>query len=399
MPQHNSFRHQLYPTTPAIEPILRTLETIEPTEGEFSTLHSAFRIGRVILVHGTFMGDDPLGLAETLKSLASEMPLVAASLEKLAETLLQNSRPLTASMVKDLGNYTPEFRDTFQKLVGDDPRVEILAPTWSSQNHHLARANLAVRLLQQLSERPLHSDQKVLLWGHSHAGNAFALLTNLLANDRPVIKKFFDAVGDQTEPHWGTVRNLLLNSPSPHPLASRLVIVTSGTPVRYGWDTSGYHALIHLTHHRPFDKAIPWMAKPLFPPYSSNDVVNARWGDWIQTFAIAGTDVSSVPSRATNERLTALLEANLPEPQHGLDTRMLATKRLRDTCARWKCGTRCHTDGQNLLVQYIPSGSLTPFGRPIEISLLGHGVATSVRWLPAHLKLVVEALGMPMASG
>jgi hypothetical protein len=396
MPQHNRFQHQLYPTTPALNPTLRTLECTAGTDGEFSPLHSAFHIGRVILVHGTFMGDDPLGLAETLKSLAGSMPLIAASLEQLAATLLQNSRPLTASVVKDLGNYTPEYRDAFQKLVGDDPRVELLHPTWSSQNHHLARADLAVRLLLQLSERPLLPDQKVLLWGHSHAGNAFALLTNLLANDRPAVAKFFDAVGDQVEPHWATARNLLLNAPSPHPLASKLVIATFGTPVRYGWDTSGFDALVHVTQHRPFDHSNPWIAKPLFPPYSPDEVVNARWGDWIQAFGIAGTDISSVPSQAANEKLTSLLEANLPEPQHELDTRFLATKRLRDTCARWKWGTRCHADGQNLLVDYIPSGSRTPFGRPIETSMLGHGVATSLKWLPVHLKLVMEALGKPV---
>lgn len=395
MPLHNRFQHQVYPTTPAVPPILKTLECVKATDGEFSRLHSAHRVGRVILVHGTFMGDDPLGPAETLKSLASEMPLIAGSLEKLAEILRQNSRPITASVIKDLGNYTPEYRDTFQRLVGDDPQVELLEPPWSSQNHHLARADLAVRLLRQLSERPLPFDQKILLWGHSHAGNAFALLTNLLANDRHAVTKFFDAAGSQSEPHWAGVRNLLLNSPSPHPLAGKLAIVTFGTPVRYGWDTSGCDSLIHVTHHCPYDEANPWIAKPLFPPYSSNEVLNAVWGDWIQAFAIAGTDVTSVPSRVSNERLTSLLEANLPEPQHGLDTRMLATKRLRDTCVRWKSGTRCHSDGQNVLVEYLPSGSLTPFGRPIEISLLGHGVSTSLKWLPTHLSIVTEALGLP----
>ena len=31
-------------------------------------------------------------------------------------------------------------------------------------------------------------------------------------------------------------------------------------------------------------------------------------------------------------------------------------------------------------------------GQPIELSLLGHGVATTIRWLPTHLKLVMDAL-------
>ena len=37
-------------------------------------------------------------------------------------------------------------------------------------------------------------------------------------------------------------------------------------------------------------------------------------------------------------------------------------------------------------------GEPATIGRPIELSLLGHGVATTVRWLPTHLKLVMEAM-------
>ena len=392
MPVENHFQHQQYPTEPVTTPVLRTLNVDEAAGTDFSKLHTALRIGRVVLVHGTFMGDDPLGIADALKSVAESVPLLAGQLNRLAEASKEKTRPFTTAVTGDVGNYHEPYRKRFQELVGDDPQVELLSPTWSGQNNHLARADLAVRLLHQLLARPLLADQNVLLWGHSHAGNAFALLTNLLANHKHSVAQFFDAAAQDGVTHWDQVRKNLESAVSPHPLASRIFIAGFATPVRYGWDTDGCAKLVHVTFHRPYDETIPLMTKPLFPPQQIPDVTNARWGDWVQAFAIAGTDVSSMPTRIMNQNLTAILEANLPELQHGLDTRFISPKRIRDACVRWKTGTRCHSDGMNLLVDYKLSGDVSTIGQPIELSLLGHGVATTIRWLPTHLKLVMEAM-------
>ena len=392
MPHENRFQHQQYPTVPAIEPVLKMLNVDEATATDFSKLHTSLNIGRVIVVHGTFMGDDPFGIAETLKSAGESIPLLAGQLNRIAEASLEKSRPFTTSLAGDVGNYNEAYRERFQKLVGDDPQIELMNPTWSGQNHHLARADLAVKLLHQLLMRPLLADQNVLLWGHSHAGNAFALLTNLLANHKPTLAKFFDAADQNGVPQWDEVRNNLLLETSPHPLASRINIASFETPVRYGWDNDGYARLVHVTFHRPYNEAAPTLTKPLFPPHLPADVANAKWGDWVQAFAIAGTDVSTMPTRTINKNLTTLLEANLPEPVYGLDTRFIMPRQLRDTCVRWKTGTRCHSDGLNVLVDYEPSGDLSSIGRPLELSLLGHGVATTIRWLPTHLKLIMDAM-------
>ena len=392
MPVENCFRHQQYPTEPVIAPVLQTLNVGEARETDFSRLHTALKIGRVVLVHGTFMGDDPLGIAETLKSVAQSVPWLAEQLNLLAVASLEKTRPFTASVAGDVGNYSEPFRRRFQELVGDDPQVELLTPTWSGQNHHLARADLAVRLLHQLLVRPLLPEQNVLLWGHSHAGNAFALMTNLLANHKDIVSQFFDAAAQDGVTHWQEVRRNLESASSPHPLARRVLMAGFATPVRYGWDTDGYAKLVHLTFHRPYNLASPTITKPLFPPHLPGDVTSAKWGDWVQAFAIAGTDASSLFARTICDDLTALLEANLPELQHGLDTRFIMPKQVRDICVRWKTGTRCHSDGINLLVDYELCGDLSTIGRPIELSLFGHGVATSVRWLPTHLKLVMEAM-------
>ena len=392
MPAENHFLHQQYPTDPVVTPVLRTLGSDDALETDFSKLHTALKIGRIVLVHGTFMGNDPFGIAEILKSVAESSPLLAGQLTWLAGMSLEKTRPFTTSVTGDVGNYPESFRKRFQELVGDDPQIELLNPAWSGQNHHLARADLAVRLLHQLLVRPLLPDQNVLYWGHSHAGNAFALLTNLLANHRASVAEFFDAAAQGGLAHWDKVRTHLESSPSPHPLARRVLIAGFETPVRYGWDTNGCARLVHVTFHRPYDAESPTRTKPLFPPQLPGDVVSAKWGDWVQAFAIAGTDVASMPTRAINQNLATILEANLPELQHGLDTRFITPKRVRDACVRWKSGTRCHTDGMNFLVDYELSGDLSSIGRPLELSLLGHGVATTIRWLPTHLKLVMEAM-------
>ena len=391
MPANNRFAHQNYPTRPVLSPRLITLRSVEPVAGTAAELHTRVLIGRVIVVHGTFVGNDPFAVAETLKSLGRGVPLIGEQLEKMAEMIQENTQPATNSVIQDMGTYTEAFRNQFQMLVGDDPVIELLNPTWSSQNHHFARADLAVRLIHQMLMRPPMPGQRILLWGHSHAGNAFALLTNLLANERNSVDQFFAAVGEQPEPHWKAVHNALRSVGGPHPLSQSVVIVAFGTPVRYGWDIHGCAQLIHVLHHRPHDPATPFLTKPLFPPQAPPDIVSAAWGDWIQAFAVAGTDVVSASTMDENSRLTNLLERNLAEPVHELDTRFIPTSRLRNTCYRWKQGTRCHTDGLNLLINYQPSGE-SVLGLPLESTVFGHGVATTVEWLPSHLRIVLDSL-------
>ncbi len=390
MPEANHFQHQSYPPVPSGPVLFQTLDSRTHAPA-FPELHATLKVGRVILVHGTFMGEDPFGIVRTLQSFADDLPAFAKLLRGIADSLAKRTRPMITSLARDLGNYTSGFRDRFQTLVGDDPRIELLDPTWSSENHHFARADLAVRLLDQMLRRPLMGGQKTLLWGHSHAGNGFALLSNLLANDRDSVRQFFQAAGAPQAEHWVRVQQALANAATPHPLANSLLVATFGTPVRYGWDTTGLAGLVHLNFHRVYDSERPERARPLFPPYALPEVLAADWGDWVQTFAIAGTDVPSLPEATAIHSLGALLESGLAAPAHDWDTRLIASARVRDACARWKQGTRCHADGVNLLVDYHESGVRTFPGIPIELSAMGHGVATSIHWLPAHLQAVVHA--------
>ena len=392
MPLRNQFQHQLYPTQPQITPRLLTLTHDQYSVEDLRDLHARTGVVKVLLVHGTFVGDDPFGIVEMLNTVSRALPAGSQFLDQLADEVRERTRPLTSGTLKDIANYFDGFRDQFQELVGNDPQVELPAHLWSSQNHHLARAELAVNLIARLLSINPASDERVLFWGHSHAGNAFALMSNLLANDKQWVRSFFAAMSSECNDVCRAVREHLLSSPSPHPLAQSVDFVAFGTPVRYGWDRAGYRTLTHVLHHRNPDPASPFRTKPLFPPHLLNDVLSATYGDWVQAFAIAGTDTTSLPAAEQNNALTTLLQRNLPAPQHGLDTRFLFPQIVRDACAWWKTGTRCHTDGVNLLVNYIPSGSRTVIGQPIEGALLGHGVATTQVWLPAHLHLIMQHL-------
>ena len=391
MPQNNHFQHQNYPTQPAIAPKFRRLTVTDGDGLDFSHLHSALSVREVVVVHGTFMGDDPFGVCEMMSSIADSVTPLRKPLEFACAKLKERTTPFTQKVTRDVGNYTPEFGTEFQKLVGDDPPVRLLQPTWTGQNHHFARADLAVRLLCRLNELQPEESERILLWGHSHAGNAFALLSNLLANDRATVAAFFETAEPKLPPHWEQARSLLLAAPSPHPWAKSVLIAAFGTPVRYGWDTAGYGQLVHVLHHRNYQAEHPLITKPMFPPHSLPDTIKAKYGDWVQSFAIAGTDVSAPTSIGANKKLTALLEAGLEPPVHGFDTKLIVPERIRNACARWKTGTRCHADGLNLLVDYEPCGR-TSTAMPIEAALLGHGVATTVDWLPAHLAMVMDSL-------
>jgi hypothetical protein len=404
MPRQNGFRHQSYPTQPAAAPVVLKLDSDAVPSLDFGHVHTQFGVRKVLLVHGTFAGDDPLGIHAMMRAGAEPLPAAAKlAINPVIHRLSEQTKRLTDAITSDVANYSDGYRKRFQTLVGDDPEVSRLEPTWSSENNHIARAGLAVRLLNELVE--LHAEgfdpahERVLLWGHSHAGNGFAILSNLLANDRASVEAFFAAAGDSLGEAGESARQALAAAPSPHPMAKATLVVTFGTPVRYGWDTDGLRSLVHVIHHRRSkDEADPAAIIPAVTfgcegnSLSDNfttattgvaDVLSAKHGDWVQAFAIAGTDIAPPLKRKANARLGEFLERGLPEP-----TPHKLKEKLKVTCARWKTRTRLHSDGKNLLVDY-ESSQLTRFG-PARQAVLGHGIYTLKDWLPSQLALVLK---------
>lgn len=298
------------------------------------------------LVHGTYTGNDVLGLLTELRRFSPW----------LSERIRRMTKGFIDVVAGETGNYTSQYAATFQKglTVGTGRTTAVRLFHWSSQNNHIARADGAVRLiceLARLAEDLPTADEssdpsRVMLWGHSHGGNVLAILTNLLAANQETRNQFFDATrtffspwwSEETDrPDWEQARQLL--NDAQHPLRRlALDIVTFGTPIRYGWDTAGYSKLLHFVNHRPTpQQPVHRTGFPLHLPR----FLKAKEGDYIHQLGIAGTNLIPNPlavrTLLADLRLKKVLEQGL-QPEWRL--------------SRWMRGHRVPDEGTTLLVDY-----------------------------------------------
>lgn len=386
MPHGNAFRHQDYADVPS-----ELWELVTPSETQIDDVLRAEQMRfagqrmadagvRVIyLVHGTLMGDDVSGV---LGELGRFWPSWSNNLKTQAKRLVDAILGTTA-------NYDDSFTEALQNGInaGLDgrPPIEVRRFFWSSQNHTLGRADAAVRLLGELHELEIVRNSRgkanrVQLWGHSHAGNVFALLTNLLGGDVKSRASFFRAArsyyrkpgsGRVDVPIWQSVRKILAQRGNPLEGVG-LDFVTFGTPVRYGWDAGGYDKLLHFNNHVP-TKGVPPQSVP-FPP-TMDQVNRASAGDFVQQFFIAGTNfpptIFALRAWAAERRLVRLIQKG---------------HRGRDLWERLKQGFRVPDEGHTLLVDYAKGNADSAW------VFAGHAVYTMRRWLPFHLSSVVDEL-------
>lgn len=330
-------------------------------------------VAAIYCVHGTFCGDDVLGLFTELEAWA---PSAVRPLRRWSKRAID-------AAIGETGNYTPEFAERMAATLsaGAQRRLPVRLFHWSSLNHHIGRADGAVRLIDELATfaDQLHeqANPRVILWAHSHGGNVFALLTNLLGADETDRQEFFHAsrtffrpwIATRPDvPAWDRVEQLLADPQ--HPVRRlKLDVITYGTPIRYGWDAGGYHNLLHVIHHRPHPKH--HVHRLPYPPWPHH-VLAAEHGDYIQQVGIAGTNLPPLPialrTFLADWRLGSLLERNLGGW-------------LR---SRLKHGVRVHDEGTTLLVDYDD-----PHWLP-WMHVLGHAPYTRSHWLPLHCELAAE---------
>jgi len=327
-------------------------------------------VSAIYLVHGTFVGADALGI----------LSLLGRVYPQAQTTLGQLSKAVVDQLAGEVGNYTGKFAKTLERALQSpgEPTIPVRRFNWSSQNNHLGRADGAVRLIDELAEADLPKQGRVLLWGHSHAGNVFSLLSNLLAADHETRAEFFNAarvyyrwpvLGWVDIPLWQRVEERLNRQPGPladHPLD----FVTFGTPIRYGWDSSGYARLLHFIHHRPA-KNLPKYQAP-FPP-TAEAVLHATDGDYVQQCGIAGTNIMpslfSWRSWLADRRLNALLQKDV---------------NVMELPKYLQAGRRVPDEGTTLLVDYgLPTGGL-----PEHVA--GHAVYTRTEWLLFHAEEIAR---------
>ncbi len=384
MPNNNCFRHQPYRSgSPTTDHRLLRAELPPPIESE-ETRRRMRQVGRVLreqkvagiyLVHGTFAGTDALGMIRGLDRFAPG----------LGGSLRRQQKPLVDTLAGQLGNYSTSYAELFSRLInadGDAP-IPVRLFHWSSENNHVGRANGAITLLHAIMSHAQGQQRRFLLWGHSHAGNVFALLTNLLAGTPAVRRRFFAAVRPYYRWPATSSRNVSVwraaqQHLAEHPKASEQVVLdiaTFGTPVRYGWDTQGYRRLIHFIHHRPADGVADYRV-PF--PFSPHDAREARHGDYVQQLGIAGTNlrpnILAWFSWKAERRLRRVLQPGL---------------RRRDTWDRLCLGQRVPAEGDTLLVDYPASDDR------LRQHLFGHAIYTHSNWLLFHAEEVAKRIQCP----
>jgi hypothetical protein len=424
MPQGNRFHHQLYtadaPTTPC--ELLRPRGDPPPGSDEFArrmqTVGDVLRargVAAIYLVHGTFVGGDALGI----------LTEVERYLPSLGSAWRRATKQMVDAVFRHVGNYAAAYAETLEQAINrpDERHIPVRRFAWSGENHHIGRADAAVRLIGELAEfgmqnpergtrnegaaanvpadsairRPHSTLPRLLLWGHSHAGNVFALATNLLSGDEGALDAFFAAtriyrrrlLGRRELPHWRRVQDLLRgNAESRIPNAESTVstdsafrtphaafcldFVTFGTPIRYGWDPGGYGRLLHFVNHRPVAGLPPHRAP--FPP-REGDVRTGADGDYVQQLGVAGTNflpnLLSYRALLADLRLGRLLQPGV---------------RRRDLLQRLSHGMRVPAEGTTLLVDYGP-----PEGNVVQ-HLAGHAVYTRPEWMLFHAEETARRL-------
>ena len=154
------------------------------------------KVARIILVHGTFAGNDIVGLARELTRFS---PALADKLSAIGKKWIDD-------LVGELGNYTQEFVDCFSGLINPKSLqpIPVTRFHWSGENHHLGRADGVMTLLDLLAGAP--SEGRVLVFAHSHGGNVMAMMSQLLAADASIRQQFFAATRlHYQSPLWGRI--------------------------------------------------------------------------------------------------------------------------------------------------------------------------------------------------
>lgn len=324
----------------------------------------------IILVHGTFAGNDTLGL---MREFARFSPKTAGTLKRFGKRMFDQ-------VAGEIGNYTDSYANRLAQMVNSTESTPITVTPfhWSGENHHLGRACGAIELLDQLQQRKWKTTDRVLIWGHSHGGNLLALLSNLLGGNANQREEFFAATHFHYQdpilrrlalPHWGRVKDRLLDRATQSTLP-QLDVVCFGTPLRYRWNAEICQKLLHVVHHRPLITHAPAQGSV---PKSIREVARARGGDYVQQLGIGGTDflhpIFAWRSWWCESRLRKLLAPGI---------------RRRNLPRNLRRGQRVSLDGTTLLVDYPHTRNRW------RRKLLGHGIYTRHEWLPFHLTEVTQ---------
>jgi hypothetical protein len=303
----------------------------------------------VVFTHGSFVGDDPLAIASLLDE---QMPLFPDIGRKLRDL----TRAHLSRLLGDLSNFSDEYVRTFAQATG----IESVGFIWSGENHHAARVQGAARLARTIALHgggALAPGGRVLLVGHSHGGQLFAILSQIVARTRGY-EELIAAAGARGEDvgalqeHLSTLRRCAID------------VTTFGTPLRYTWARAAGFRLLHIVNHRGAEAHAP----------SLGGVLHTRHGDYVQQMGAEGSDFPALTSgeRAINARLDTLLGGG---------------SNLRAWLRNVSRGLRVSPHGQTVLVDYGDVGRGLP---NFLASGLGHAAYTRREAMLFHANLIAD---------
>lgn len=437
MPIENNFQHQTYSRADPGERVAYREFTAGAPPDSLAWQDEMARLGgeldkagirAVLFVHGTSLGSDLFGAqrldeagglkrgySRGIPGMEALLALLREDTNGLAAAQGGKKPPLgddeeTKSLLdKQIGeacNFIGDYVELFRKAVNrNTPRPIICARhLWSSEHHHLGRAQAAWRLLEQLRticvDQKLGQGDRLLVQAQGHAGQLLALVSNLLASGSfsgretffQILKSYYEqtpagggpAGGDKGK-SLGALHQLEEQIKTGTALSGAVLdIVTFGTPVRYGWDTSGVSRLLHVVNHRAMrTDGKRWLAKMDLPQITME--MPLVWGgDYVQQLAVAGSDAATPASPEGKTANKALWE--LLEPWDGFERWL--------ECARKS--TRCANDGQCLLVDY--KDAFTSDASNPRDHVYGHAAYTRLNALLFNTTEIVRTLYMPLAS-
>ncbi len=305
-------------------------------------------VAATVFVNGTFVGTDPLSAVGVVERI-----LPGAVGAKLGQALRETSRKSVSRLLGDLGHFGDGYVRLFEQAIGQTAgpqRIACSHLTWSSENHHVGRVEGALRLVRalathaELAELP---SPRLLVLGHSHAGQLFALVTQLLAGSVSA-----EAIVDVARARRLDVASLETDLATLS--RTRLDFVTFGAPARYAWATLRTVRVLHVL-------GVP-----------SSGARAPLDGDWIQRLAVEGSDLPPLnpDDRRANEQLSATLGP-------GFSPRKVAASLRADPSA---------PSGALALVEYGGKG-LRGF--------LGHAAYTRLDAMLFHARLIADRLYPP----
>jgi hypothetical protein len=305
----------------------------------------------VLFSHGSFVGDDPLAIAQVVEDSFPVLPEIGRALRGF--TRAQISR-----ILGDLSNFPREYVETFARATG----VSATDFVWSGENHHAARIQGAVRLARALALHGggmLRPGDRVLLVGHSHGGQLFAILSQLLARTRGY-EELLAAAQARGEDIGALEDHLALLRRCP------IDVATFGTPPRYGWARGAGFRLVHVVNHRG---AAPRASSLL-------GFFHTRTGDYVHQLGGHGSDfpAPTASERMANERLDAVLG-------HGSN--------LRTWVRQLSTGLRVPPEGQTVLVDYGDAATVVP---NFLATGFGHAAYTRRDGMLFHARLLADEL-------